>query len=54
MHLGTAVAIRFPKGKGKGKIEISFASEDEFERLLSVLTDTEKRREDVQKVSFHI
>lgn len=54
MHLGTVVAIRFPKGKGKGKIEISFASEDEFERLLSVLTDTEKRREDVQKVSFHI
>lgn len=40
MHLGTAVSIRMAKGKKNvGKIEISFASEDEFERLLEILTE---------------
>ena len=39
MHLGTNVAIRLGRGKKKGKIEISFASEEEFERILALLTD---------------
>ena len=39
MHFGTNVAIRINK-KNKGKIEISFASEAEFERLMSLLTET--------------
>lgn len=39
MHLGTNVAIRLGRNKKKGKIEISFTSEQEFERLLAILTD---------------
>lgn len=39
MHLGTNVAIRLGRGKKKGKIEITFTSEEEFERLLALLTD---------------
>lgn len=39
MHFGTNVAIHINK-KNKGKIEISFASEAEFERLMSLLTET--------------
>lgn len=44
MHLGTNVAIRLGKGKKKGKIEISFSSEEEFERLLAILTDEPEER----------
>lgn len=39
MYLGTNVAIHFNRQKKKGKIEISVASEAEFERLLVLLTE---------------
>ena len=39
MHLGTNVSIRFNRKRQKGKIEISVASEAEFERLLALLTE---------------
>lgn len=42
LHLGTKVAIHLARGKKSGKIEISFASEKEFERLMSLLTDAEE------------
>ena len=40
--LGTNVSIRV-KNKNKGKIEIAFSSADEFERLISLLTEEENR-----------
>ena len=42
--LGTNVSIRV-KNKNKGKIEIAFSSADEFERLISLLTEEENRAE---------
>ena len=39
MHLGTNVSIHFNRKRQKGKIEISVASEAEFERLLALLTE---------------
>lgn len=54
MHLGTAVAIRLGKNKKKGKIEISFTSEAEFERLLSILTDEGQESDESPISSFHV
>lgn len=54
MHLGTSVAIRLGRNKKKGKIEIAFTSEEEFERLLAILTDEEEERELSDISSFHV
>ena len=47
MYLGTSVAIRMNQKKKKGKIEISFTSEQEFERILAMLLEEEKTHGDV-------
>lgn len=54
VHLGTSVAIRLDQHKQKGKIEISFASEAEFERLLALLTDLDNRDDRKETISFHV
>ena len=54
MHLGTSVAIRMGRNKKQGKIEITFASEDELERLLHMLTDEETESKDSTLSSFHV
>ena len=53
MHFGTNVAIRINK-KNKGKIEISFASEAEFERLMSLLTETNTQETMQDGLSFTV
>ena len=40
-HLGTKVIIRKDK-KGKGKIQIEFYSEDDLQRIVEILTNSEK------------
>lgn len=54
MHLGTNVAIRMGRNKKKGKIEITFASEEELERLLYMLTDEKSELKDSTLSSFHV
>ena len=54
MHLGTNVAIRLGRNKKKGKIEISFASEEEFERLLAILTDEPEDGDSFSPSSFRV
>ena len=54
MALGTDVAIQLGKGRKKGKIEISFSSEAEFERLLSILTEEKEDTPRSPLSSFHI
>lgn len=54
MHLGTNVAIRLGRNKKKGKIEISFASEEEFERLLAMLTDEPEDGDSFSPSSFRV
>lgn len=53
MHFGTNVVIRINK-KNKGKIEISFASEAEFERLMSLLTETNTQETMRDGLSFTV
>lgn len=53
MHFGTNVAIHINK-KNKGKIEISFASEAEFERLMSLLTETNTQETMQDGLSFTV
>lgn len=43
MSLGTAVSIKMNHRKKRGRIEISFASPEEFERLLALLTQEEEK-----------
>ena len=47
------VQIRINK-KNKGKIEISFASEAEFERLMSLLTETNTQETMQDGLSFTV
>ena len=54
MALGTDVAIQLGRGRKKGKIEISFSSEAEFERLLSILTEEKEDTSRSPLSSFHI
>ncbi len=54
MRLGTSVAIRLGKNKKKGRIEISFASEEELERLLAILADEPDRMDEQAVSSFHV
>ena len=54
MALGTDVAIQLGKGRKKGKIAISFSSEAEFERLLSILTEEKEDTPRSPLSSFHI
>ena len=43
MSLGTAVSIKMNHRKKRGRIEISFASPEEFERPLALLTQEEEK-----------
>ena len=54
MNLGAAVSIKFNRRKKAGRIEISFASEEEFERLLALLTQEEKEKQDGRISSFSL
>ena len=54
MGLGTYVVIQLGKGRKKGRIEISFSSEAEFERLLSILTEEKEDPSPSPLSSFHI
>lgn len=54
MALGTDVSIRLRQGAGTGKIEISFSSEAEFERLMSILIEEKEGPERPAFSSFHI
>lgn len=54
MALGTDVSIQMRSGPGRGKIEISFSSEAEFERLMSILTEENDGRGRSTFSSFHI
>lgn len=54
MYLGTAVSIHLGKNKKKGKIEISFTSEEEFERLLALLTEESDKIDNSPVSSFHV
>lgn len=54
MHLGTNVAIRLGRNKKRGKIEISFTSEEEFERLLAILTDEPEDMDAVSASPFRV
>lgn len=55
MYLGTSVAIRLAKGKkDTGKIEISFTSEDEFERLLAILTEENDSHTPTKHTTFTV
>ncbi|WP_296828856.1 ParB/RepB/Spo0J family partition protein [uncultured Megasphaera sp.] len=54
MALGTDVSIRLRQGAGTGKIEISFSSEAEFERLMSILIEEKEGPGRPAFSSFHI
>lgn len=54
MYLGTSVSIRLGRNKKKGRIEISFTSEEEFERLLAMLTDEPENTPSPSVSSFHV
>jgi ParB family chromosome partitioning protein len=54
MYLGTSVAIHVGKNKKKGKIEIAFTSEEEFERLLAMLTDEQDKVNHSPSVPFTV
>lgn len=54
MSLGTDVSIHLRQEPGKGKIEISFSSEAEFERLMSILVEEKEAHRRPPLSSFHI
>lgn len=54
MYLGTSVAIHIGKNKKKGKIEIAFTSEEEFERLLAMLTDEQDEMDHNSSMPFTV
>lgn len=54
MYLGTSVSIHVGRNKKKGKIEIAFTSEEEFERLLSMLTEGQDDKDPSSIDSFTI